>query len=139
MNSVDFRLKVVKENKLGYLTPDRVIDFIFSLSSPRELPRTYGQLFVGGYRDPVSELELTKETKQLDGKIVECMWEAPNRKWKFMRVREDKSYPNSHKTAIGIYMYMIRWRLSREELVFPSCVYQHRTAVDQRSSTQGNR
>ena len=32
-------------------------------------------------------------------KIIECYWDSRNGTWKFMRIREDKSFPNSHVTA----------------------------------------
>jgi len=40
-----------------------------------------------------------KALKGYDGRIIECFWDSRNTTWKFLRVREDKSYPNSHVTA----------------------------------------
>ena len=62
-----------------------------------------GYLWVGGMDNPISEMMLTKETKQLNGKIVECMWNPVKCQWVFMRVRDDKSFPNNWKTAEGAY------------------------------------
>jgi len=81
MNSVDFKLKVVKESGLGML------------------PRTVGKLFVGGLDAPFSEMKV-KGLKEYDGKIIECKWE--NNQWVFMRERTDKSFPNGYKTAQGV-------------------------------------
>jgi len=81
MNSVDFKLKIVKEGGLGML------------------PRTVGKLFVGGLDAPFSEMK-AKGMKEYDGKIVECKWE--NNQWVFMRERTDKSFPNGFKTAQGV-------------------------------------
>lgn len=46
-----------------------------------------------------AEMKITKATKDLDGKIVECKWE--NNQWVFMRERTDKSFPNAVETAMG--------------------------------------
>lgn len=81
MNSVDFKLKVVKESGLGML------------------PRTVGKLFVGGLDAPFSEMKV-KGLKEYDGKIIECKW--ANNQWVFMRERTDKSFPNGYKTAQGV-------------------------------------
>jgi mRNA-capping enzyme len=85
LNSVDFRLKVTKTCRYG------------------ELPETHGQLYVGGYEMPFSIMKpLNKEMRQLDGKIVECMWNPARQQWVFMRVRDDKTFPNNWKTAKGV-------------------------------------
>lgn len=57
------------------------------------------QLFVGGCSKAFAEMKCPKELKDLDKKIIECKWEK--NQWKFMRVRTDKSYPNSYNTAKG--------------------------------------
>lgn len=45
-------------------------------------------------------LQLNKEAKTLNGRIIECSWD-PKTGWHFMRVREDKSFPNSYTTAMS--------------------------------------
>ncbi|ESO99998.1 hypothetical protein LOTGIDRAFT_213204 [Lottia gigantea] len=82
LNSVDFRLKIVKENKVGCL------------------PETKGYLFVGGLEPAFGEIKVNKELRQLDNKIIECMWDG--KYWKYMRQRTDKSFPNSFNTAKGV-------------------------------------
>ena len=67
---------------------------IFSL-----LPETKGLLYVGGYEQPFSEVKATKELRQYDNKIIECMWDGKS--WQFMRERTDKSFPNAYTTAMG--------------------------------------
>ena len=45
--------------------------------------------------------QVTKELKNLNKKVVECTWDAENNQWKFLRVREDKSFPNGYNTAMS--------------------------------------
>jgi mRNA-capping enzyme len=40
---------------------------------------------------------------QYDGKIVECFWKKDKRSWEAMRVRTDKTHPNSLHTAQNIH------------------------------------
>lgn len=85
MNSVDFKLQIVREE------------------GPGLLPKNIGKLFVGQSKDfsgPFSQIKLTKELKELSGKIIECKW-ADNQ-WMFMRERTDKAFPNGYNTAIGV-------------------------------------
>lgn len=82
MNSVDFKLKIVREGGKGML------------------PRTVGNLYVGNFDRPLSQMKVTKDIKDLNNKIIECNWE--NNEWKFMRERTDKSFPNGYNTAMGV-------------------------------------
>ncbi|PVD31857.1 hypothetical protein C0Q70_07276 [Pomacea canaliculata] len=83
LNSVDFRLKIVREEKPGML------------------PETKGYLYVGGYEHAFSQIsKVTKELRELDNKIIECSWNGSQ--WQFMRQRTDKSFPNSYDTAMGV-------------------------------------
>jgi len=89
LNSVDFRLKIVEEERPGYLRKKR------------------GDLYVGGKDIPFAEIELTRELKQLNNAIIECRWvsageEATKPGWHFMRQRVDKSFPNSINTATAV-------------------------------------
>lgn len=45
--------------------------------------------------------QVTKELKNLNKKVVECTWDSETKQWKFLRVREDKSFPNGYNTAIS--------------------------------------
>ena len=63
------------------------------------LPTKIGLLYVGGYDKPFSQMKVTKELRELDGKIIECKFE--NNSWVFMRERTDKSFPKAHRTAIS--------------------------------------
>lgn len=65
----------------------------------RMLTEKLGLLFVGQYDQPFASIKYTKYLKELDGKIIECKFE--NNSWIFMRERTDKSFPNSHNTAMG--------------------------------------
>ncbi len=59
-----------------------------------------GQLCVGaGGQFAELDLKLNKEAKGYNGRIVECTMDKTNGKWKFLRLREDKSFPNSYDTA----------------------------------------
>jgi len=85
MNSVDFLLRVIREQKPGML------------------PETKGYLHVGGMERPFSELgKVTKDLMQYNGKIIECTFDFTSKQWKFMRQRVDKSFPNSFDTAKGV-------------------------------------
>ncbi|EFX75361.1 hypothetical protein DAPPUDRAFT_107985 [Daphnia pulex] len=86
-NSVDFRLRIVIENRPGMLR-ERI-----------------GHLYVGGKNDtPFAIMKATKEMVPLDNKIIECRYEMNNGngKWVFMRQRTDKSFPNSCNTATAV-------------------------------------
>ena len=50
---------------------------------------------------PLENMQLNEDTEQLDGKIVECRWNSERGQWDFMKVRNDKPFPNSWKTAQG--------------------------------------
>ncbi|XP_023334944.1 mRNA-capping enzyme [Eurytemora carolleeae] len=82
MNSVDFKLKIVREEGRGLL------------------PRQIGQLYVGGLDTPFAQMKINKDIKNLDNKIIECKWD--NNQWTFMRERTDKSFPNGYKTAVSV-------------------------------------
>ena len=82
MNSVDFKLKIVKESGAGIV------------------PRTIGQLFVGGMDQPFGQMKVKGEVKEMNNKIIECKWD--NNQWVFMRERTDKSFPNGYNTAMGV-------------------------------------
>lgn len=83
MNSIDFRLRIVKTGGGMGLIPKKV-----------------GHLFVGQQNKPFAIMNYTSAIKDLDGKIVECKFE--NHEWKFMRERTDKSFPNSLNTANAV-------------------------------------
>ncbi|XP_065652640.1 mRNA-capping enzyme isoform X2 [Hydra vulgaris] len=82
LNSVDFLLNIATIKQVGCL-PERV-----------------GCLYVQGYDQPFSKIKVTSELKHYDKRIIECTWE--NNQWKFLRVREDKSFPNALKTAQSV-------------------------------------
>lgn len=82
LNSVDFRLKIVKEEGMGIVS------------------KKVGQLFVGQLDRHFGVIRFTKEIKDLHNKIIECKYE--DNQWKFMRERTDKSFPNSYKTATAV-------------------------------------
>ena len=57
-------------------------------------------MYVGGLDVPFGMIhKVTKDLRQYNGKIIECKY--VNGSWVFMRERTDKSFPNSHTTAIG--------------------------------------
>lgn len=89
LNSIDFKLKIVK------------------VTQPGCLPQTIANLYVNGLPTPFASIVINKrnrdEYEQYDGKIVEC--ECANltqNQWKVMRIRTDKSHPNSFSTAQGV-------------------------------------
>ena len=42
--------------------------------------------------------QVNKEAKVHNGRIIECYWDSSSG-WNFMKVREDKSFPNGVTTA----------------------------------------
>lgn len=107
MNSVDFKLKIITESGEGIL------------------PRKVGQLYVGGLEVPFDQMKITKATKELNNKIVECNYE--NGQWLFMRERTDKSFPNSFKTAQAVFQ-SIRDPVTTERLL--DYINRHRFPQD---------
>lgn len=96
LNSVDFKMKIVREQREGCV-PCRKI-----------------QLFVGQLSEPFDSMKYNKELKDLDGKIIECKYQ--NNQWVFMRERTDKSFPNSYDTAYSVCQ-SIRKPLTKEALL----------------------
>ena len=64
------------------------------------------QLLVGSGRHTVLfsflDLQMNKDAKEHNNKITECSFVG--NKWKFLRVRTDKSFPNSFDTARSKYI-----------------------------------
>ena len=75
-NSIDFKLDIDREKKKGML---KVVDYS-------------GRLEVFDY------IQVTEKIERLDGKIIECRRDD-NREWRLMKVRDDRTFPNSLKTA----------------------------------------
>lgn len=96
MNSVDFRLKIVKEEGEGMIA------------------RKICHLHVGQFDSPFAKMKYTKALKDLDGKIIECKFEEDQ--WKFMRERIDKTYPNSYNTAKAV-CGSISYPITKEKLL----------------------
>ena len=88
-NSVDFRLRVVIQNRTGMLRERK------------------GELYVGGLDTPFSDMKVTKKLERYNGKIIECRYDSGRMEWIFMRERTDKSFPNSHKTAVSVCQSII--------------------------------
>jgi len=120
MNSVDFRLQVIREEGLGLL------------------PKTVGHLFVGQSKDydartPFSQIKVNKELKEMNGKIIECKWE--NDQWVFMRERTDKSFPNGFNTAMGV-IESIKYPVTEQFLL--EMIDRSRWRKPQEEFNQGN-
>ncbi|XP_055909228.1 mRNA-capping enzyme [Eupeodes corollae] len=108
LNSVDFKLKIVKESRPGMLNTK------------------VGLLYAGGMdNQSYSEMKYTKDLKDLNGKIIECTIE--NGQWKFLRERTDKTHPNSYTTANSV-MKSIRNPVTKEILL--SFIEEHRYRKD---------
>lgn len=82
LNSIDFRLKVLPETRMGYAYP------------------FCGHLLTADNAKFAELSKCNKKLKALDGKIIECKLE--NNQWIFMRERTDKSFPNSRQTAQAV-------------------------------------
>ena len=96
MNSVDFRLMIEEVNKPGMLK-EKVC-----------------KLYVGGMDPPYAQIPATKKTRDLHRRIVECVWRGG--KWDILRVREDKSFPNSYETARNV-VYSIQHPVTQQALL----------------------
>lgn len=68
------------------------------------LPERIGKLFVGSGSKRVQfsqiDLKKNKEVVHHNGRIIECTSDR-RRQWKFLRLREDKSFPNAYDTAMS--------------------------------------
>ncbi len=84
-NSVDFKLRIIRENRPGMVAKDE------------------GYLFVGGQDRPYGYIKLNKVLRALNNKIIECKWDHDRNEWSFMRERTDKSFPNAFATAEGVW------------------------------------
>ena len=84
LNSVDFRLKIIMDDRPGMLR------------------KLIGYLFVGGKDTFFDTIKVSKDIKQYDNKIIECSYDLNTRQWRFMRERTDKSFPNSFNTAVSV-------------------------------------
>jgi len=83
-NSVDFKLRIERENRAGMIAKD------------------IGKLYVGGLDHPYSEIKVNSVLRALNNKIIECKWDHDKNCWSFMRERTDKSFPNAFNTAQGV-------------------------------------
>ncbi|XP_075213048.1 RNA guanylyltransferase and 5'-phosphatase mRNA capping enzyme [Lycorma delicatula] len=104
-NSVDFRLKIVREEGTGIL------------------PKTVGHLYVGGLSKPFAVMKVNSTLKELNNKIIECRFE--NNSWVFMRERTDKSFPNSYNTASAVCL-SIQNPVTKEHLLSVIDQYRYR-------------
>lgn len=85
LNSVDFKLVVGKDERPGMLQ------------------QWIGYLYVGGQSNFFATMKMNKALREYDKKIIECTWDFDLQQWKFLRVRNDKSFPNSFDTAMGVW------------------------------------
>lgn len=88
LNSIDFKCQVAKITEMGCL------------------PETYAMMYVGGHPPVMFAKQQLKRSqisafREYDGKIVECTL-GSDRQWKVLRIRTDKSHPNSHRTAESV-------------------------------------
>lgn len=96
LNSVDFLLQIVTVKQYGCL------------------PEKVGQLFVQGYDQPFSTIKMNAELKHYDKRIIECTWDGSQ--WKFLRLREDKSFPNAFRTAKSV-CESIQFPVTKDDLL----------------------
>jgi mRNA-capping enzyme len=95
-SSVDFKLKIVKHQRVG------------------EPVRYVGELYVLGLPQPFATMRATKTLQQYDERIIECNFQK--NEWCFMRERTDKSHPNAWSTAKSV-METIRNPLTEHYLI----------------------
>lgn len=82
LNSVDFQLRIQTVKREGCL------------------PEKVGYLYVQNYESPFARMDVNAELKHYDKRIIECTWDGKG--WKFLRLREDKSFPNTFNTAQSV-------------------------------------
>ncbi|CAF0897849.1 unnamed protein product [Adineta ricciae] len=80
-NTIDFRLKIVQEQRTGQLAEKKA------------------SLYVNGLSTPFTYMRFTPSLRQYDNKIIECSFYKGE--WHFHRERTDKSFPNAKETAFG--------------------------------------
>lgn len=97
-NSIDFKVKIQRISERGCL------------------PETKAHLFVGGWDMPFFTVRATKEFRESNEKIVECTFDVKTQTFNFMRVRTDKSFPNSKATADAVLETMLK-PLYKEDLI----------------------
>ena len=79
------------------------------------LQEKIGQLCVGsGEHFAELDLKLNKDAKQYNGRIVECTFDKRTRKRMFLRVIDDKSFPNSYDTVKSNYYITVlhQWEIT---------------------------
>jgi mRNA capping enzyme, C-terminal domain len=96
-------------------------------------------LYVGSLDQPFAVTKLTKNMKELHGKIIECKFDATVKQWVFMRERTDKSYPNAYTTAkceLIIIIVIIRSEYILTLFIYPpfSCLQFDSISCRQRKS-----
>uniref|UniRef100_A0A914VM93 mRNA-capping enzyme n=1 Tax=Plectus sambesii TaxID=2011161 RepID=A0A914VM93_9BILA len=100
LNSVDFKLQIVREQRPGCL------------------PESKGYLYVQHLDTPFAEMKLAgkelAEMKKYDKRIIECAFN--NGRWTFMRERTDKSLPNAFKTATAV-CNSIKYPITQDVLI----------------------
>lgn len=95
LNSIDFKLMVVKEQ------------------NPGMLPETFACLMVIDENRilPFHKIKITKsnsDLKEYHNQIVECTWDNSIKNWKILRIRTDKPNPNSLRTAQSVWDSIMR-------------------------------
>ena len=51
--------------------------------------------------------QVTAELKHYDKRIIECSWDEKRKQWNFLRLREDKSFPNTLNTAQSTLLLLL--------------------------------
>ncbi|XP_015787487.1 mRNA-capping enzyme [Tetranychus urticae] len=118
------------------------IDFkaqIYTVTKVAQLTEKYLNLYVGRCTEPFSQMKYSKEFKDLNGKIIECTWDYDKKTWKFMRVRTDKSFPNSLDTANAVMETILR-PISKDALLnFIETIPHHQKSTQKRPYPSNDR
>lgn len=72
------------------------------------------QLFLNGTKSPYATMRYSPHLQQYDNKIISCLYK--DNQWCFHRLRDDRPFPNSQKTAKGIE-YALQRPITREALL----------------------
>lgn len=101
LNSVDFKLKIVKFQRPGML------------------PEWIGELYVSGRDSPYDKLTVKRSLMQYDRKIVECSVKVSGdgtAQWEILRERKDKNVPNHISTAEAVMQSIVN-PVTKERLI----------------------
>jgi mRNA-capping enzyme len=83
IETIEFRLKIIQNS-----------------SNRGALPEKNAHLFLNHMDTPFATMPYSPNLEQYDNEIISCSYK--DSEWHFHRIRKDKPFPNSYKTAMGV-------------------------------------